>query len=77
MAFEKSTKLRPRALCKGPYTHFKLMESYREEHAFEKRERDGQIRYWRICVKCETQLRVSELAKWSASQKKEDPHYAE
>eukprot|EP00974_Lingulodinium_polyedra_P080885 7836258-Lingulodinium_polyedra.AAC.1 len=63
MAFQKSTKLRPCALCKEPLTHFKLMESYREEHAFDKRECDDQIRYWRICVKCETQLRVSEFAK--------------
>eukprot|EP00974_Lingulodinium_polyedra_P022871 2207666-Lingulodinium_polyedra.AAC.1 len=53
------------------------MESDRGEHAFEKRERDDQIRYWRICAKCETQLRVSEFAKWSGAQKKADPHYAE
>eukprot|EP00974_Lingulodinium_polyedra_P091894 8907157-Lingulodinium_polyedra.AAC.1 len=57
MAFEKSTKLRARALCKEPYTHFKRMESYREDHAFEKRDRDDQIRYWRICAECETKLR--------------------
>eukprot|EP00974_Lingulodinium_polyedra_P038384 3678435-Lingulodinium_polyedra.AAC.1 len=53
------------------------MESYREEHAFEKKECDDQIRYWRICAKCESQLRVSEFSKWSEAQKKEDPHYAE
>eukprot|EP00974_Lingulodinium_polyedra_P066634 6449705-Lingulodinium_polyedra.AAC.1 len=31
MAFEKSAKLRPCVLCKDMYTHFKLVESYREE----------------------------------------------
>eukprot|EP00974_Lingulodinium_polyedra_P075981 7357640-Lingulodinium_polyedra.AAC.1 len=62
MALEKSTTLRPCALCKEQYTHFKLMESYREERAFEQRECDDQIRYWGICVKCETQLRISEFA---------------
>eukprot|EP00974_Lingulodinium_polyedra_P035757 3432314-Lingulodinium_polyedra.AAC.1 len=77
MASEKSTKLRPCVLCEAIFTHFKLMEFYREEHAYEKRERDDDIRYWRICVKCETTIRVSEFAKWTDEQKKEDPRYAE
>eukprot|EP00974_Lingulodinium_polyedra_P107174 10375722-Lingulodinium_polyedra.AAC.1 len=53
------------------------MESYREERAYEKGECDDEIRYWRICVKCETEIRVSEFANWSEEQKKADPHYAE
>eukprot|EP00974_Lingulodinium_polyedra_P070329 6805449-Lingulodinium_polyedra.AAC.1 len=42
MAFEQSTYLRPRALCKDMYTHFKHMESDREDHAYEQRGRDDE-----------------------------------
>ena len=38
MAFEPSTQLRPCALCSTMKTHFHLMESFRPEHAYEKRE---------------------------------------
>eukprot|EP00974_Lingulodinium_polyedra_P092468 8958667-Lingulodinium_polyedra.AAC.1 len=77
MVFEKSTKLRPCGLCKDMYTHFKLMESHRAEHAYEQRACDDEKRSWRICVECEAQIRVTEFAKWSEEEKKKDPSYAE
>eukprot|EP00974_Lingulodinium_polyedra_P056078 5393063-Lingulodinium_polyedra.AAC.1 len=52
------------------------MDSVRPEHAFVKRECDDKVRYKRICVKCETEVRTREFAKWSSEEKKKDPDYA-
>ena len=37
---------------------------------------DDNVRYKRICVKCEIELRTKEFAKWSSEEKKKDPDYA-
>ena len=57
-------------------THFKLMTSYRGEHAYEMRECDDMVQYKRVCPACELEMRKEEFEKWSDEAKEEDPDFA-
>eukprot|EP00974_Lingulodinium_polyedra_P046113 4420328-Lingulodinium_polyedra.AAC.1 len=76
MAFAPSTKQWPRALCGTMKTHYKLMASFRPEHALKRQGCDDQVKYKRIRPKCELELRIEELAKWTSVDQRKDPQYA-
>eukprot|EP00974_Lingulodinium_polyedra_P073272 7093645-Lingulodinium_polyedra.AAC.1 len=73
MAFTPSTKQWPCAACSTMKTYHKLMTSYRLEHALKRQEWDDEVKYKRLCAKCELELRTAEFATWTLVDQRKNP----
>ena len=70
MAFQSATKRTwPCAGCHDLYPWYKLMESRRSGTQHEPSD-SGEIRFWRVCVRCETGLRAIDFESWSNIERK-------
>ena len=63
MAFQNSGKKRKRERRSNEFTCYKLRESSRPNTVTN---RDGEARFWRVCVDCELDFRVEEWTNWPA-----------
>eukprot|EP00974_Lingulodinium_polyedra_P080476 7796134-Lingulodinium_polyedra.AAC.1 len=57
-------------------TYHKLMTSHRQEHARKRQEWDDEVKYKRICAKCESELRSAEFVTWTLVDQRKNPLYA-
>ena len=77
MALEPSTKGYPCNSSKTLLAYFNLLESRREKARHPESVGEEYPQYWRVCVDCERRLRLEDWARWTQTERDDDPTYCE